>query len=166
MNTRLAPLFSSARDDWETPPELFAALDREFHFTLDAAANAANAKCQIWFGPGSPIGVEDALTARWFGTVWLNPPYGREIPRFVAKAHAETRAGHCTAVALIPARTDTEWWHAHVMRAGEIRLLPGRLRFVGAKYPAPFPSAIVVWRPEDGDVPEPQVFSWDWRRAA
>ena len=165
MSGRLAPLLSSARLDWETPPDLFAVLDAEFHFTLDVAANPANAKCAVWFGPGSPVGVEDALTAEWSGVVWINPPYGREIGRFVAKAHSEARAGHCTVVALIPARTDTEWWHEHVMRAGEIRFLRGRLQFVGAQHPAPFPSCIVIWRPDDGDVPEPRVVSWEWRRA-
>lgn len=165
MRPRLAPLLSSARDDWETPQPLFDALDAEFGFTLDAAANRGNAKRPVWYGPGSPCGVEDALSVPWDGVVWLNPPYGRQIGRWVAAAHRWGRSGQCqVVVALLPARTDTAWFHRHVMRASEIRFIRGRLTFEGGPYPAPFPSMIVIWRPGDGEQPCPRVVGWDWRQ--
>lgn len=171
MNPRLAPLMLSARLDWETPPELFEALHREFHFTLDAAANAHNHKLPVWLGPGSPLGWENALIVHWDvagrpAVAWLNPPYGNRISLWVAKAHEEAYSANATVVALLPARTDTRWWRLWVMKAEEIRLLPGRLRFVGAPHPAPFPSCIAIW-PEGGSRrKEPRVVVWDWRRAA
>ena len=139
---RLAPLMSSARHDWETPPVLFAALDAQFHFTLDVCALPRNAKCARYFTPA-----DDGLTRSWRGeTCWMNPPYGRAIGAWVARAHHETQHDENTCVvALLPARTDTRWWHEHVMAARDIYLLRGRLRFVGAASSAPFPSAIAVW---------------------
>ena len=157
--TRLAPLFSSAKDDWETPDDFFQQLNDEFCFTLDAAANERNHKVPLWFGPGSPLGVEDALTADWrvdrFTTAWLNPPYGRSIERWVEKAFREALQGRATVVCLLPARTDTAWWHRYVMRASQVRFIRGRLRFVGAATSAPFPSVIVVfWRHNVPGTPE------------
>lgn len=164
--SRLAPLLSSARLDWETPPELFVALDMEFKFRMDAAANAANAKCPLWLGPGSPI-AEDALSVDWpDGPVFLNPPYGRLVGRFVAKAHEQSRRGAVApVVALLPARPDTQWWARHVMQAYEVWFIRGRVTFVGAPHPAPFPSCIVVWRCGSRPWLWPKVTMWDWRRA-
>jgi phage N-6-adenine-methyltransferase len=154
MNT--AVLFSSANDDWQTPPELFAELNREFGFFVDVAATAKNTLCGLWFEDN---GASGALTADWsFGcpntAAWCNPPYSRGLQgKFIAKAASERLKG-VTTVMLIPARTDTKAFHAHIWcaqthgpRPGiEVRFLPGRIKFVGAKHGAPFPSMIVVFR--------------------
>ncbi len=134
------PHFKSTGVECETPQDLFDELDREFGFTLDACASAANAKCERYFDE-----VADGLMRSWAGeVVWCNPPYGRQIPKWANKIHLE--AEHATIVALVPSRTDTRWWHDHMMEADEIRFVRGRLHFNGAVNPAPFPSAIVVFR--------------------
>jgi len=153
MNT--AVLFSSAKDDWQTPPGLLAELNREFGFTLDGAANEHNHRLERWYGPGSPDG-ENALSKSWDGEiVWVNPPYSRGLQaKFIAKAAQEVEWNICTVVMLIPARTDTKAFHAHIWDASthgprpgiEVRFLAGRIKFVGAKHGAPFPSMIVVFR--------------------
>jgi len=137
---RLAVHFSSRNDRWETPPELFAKLNEEFGFTLDVCALPENAKCRRYFTPAI-----DGLKQKWQGVCWMNPPYGRHIGKWVSRAYESAREG-ATVVCLLPARTDTSWWHCYCMMA-EIRLLRGRLKFVGAESSAPFPSAIVVFRP-------------------
>jgi phage N-6-adenine-methyltransferase len=138
---RLMPLFGSKSDEWPTPQYLFDALNSEFGFTLDACATSANAKCAKFFTKA-----EDGLAQDWSGeTLFMNPPYGRNIGRWVEKAYLTSCQGS-TVVCLLPARTDTRWWHRFVMK-GEIRFLRGRLRFQGGKHAAPFPSAIVVFRP-------------------
>jgi phage N-6-adenine-methyltransferase len=133
--------FSSRTDEWATPTDTFAALDAEFHFTVDVCANAENAKCPIFFSQA-----DDGLAQDWRGTCFANPPYGRAIGLWVAKAYESALAG-ATVVMLIPARTDTRYWHAHVAKAAEVRFIPGRLRFGDSKNSAPFPSAVVVFRP-------------------
>lgn len=137
--------FSSATSEWPTPQPLFAALDREFGFDLDPCATDLNAKCARYFTLA-----DDGLAQSWGGAVvFMNPPYGRVLRDWVRKAHDEARAG-ATVVGLIPARTDTTYWHEHVMKAAELRLIRGRLHFEGAAergHNAPFPSAVVVWRP-------------------
>jgi phage N-6-adenine-methyltransferase len=135
------PHFSSKTGVWATPVDFFRLLDSEFSFTLDVCALPDNAKCARFFTPA-----EDGLAQEWQGAVWMNPPYGREIGRWVAKARASAQAG-ATVVCLLPARTDTAWWHEHVTRAAEIRFIRGRLKFGGSPYSAPFPSAVVVFRP-------------------
>lgn len=135
-----AGLFSSARGDWATPQETFDALDAEFGFTLDACATAETAKCRWYFKPSV-----DALSQRWDGVVFMNPPYGREIGRWIQKAFEESQHG-ATVVCLIPSRTDTHWWHDYVMKAEEIRFIKGRLHFDGHENGAPFPSAVAVFR--------------------
>ena len=140
-NNNLTPLFSSLTDEWRTPQRLFDALHAEFGFTLDPCATEENAKCGRYF-----TRAEDGLKQDWSrDAVFMNPPYGRMIGRWVGKAHATCLTGS-TVVCLLPARTDARWWHDYVMQ-GEIRLLRGRLTFEGGRYPAPFPSAIVVFRP-------------------
>ena len=136
-------LFSSGSGEWETPQEFFDILAAEFRFSLDAAASPLNTKV-----PSRYYTKEDnALTRPWRGVVWCNPPYGREIGAFIRKGYEEAQNG-ATVVMLIPARTDTAWWHGFVMEAAEIRFVRGRLKFVGAENSAPFPSAIIVFRPE------------------
>jgi phage N-6-adenine-methyltransferase len=133
--------FSSTTDEWPTPQWLFDALNAEFEFTLDPCATPRNAKCTTYF-----TRAEDGIAQDWGdNTVFMNPPYGRAIGLWMKKAYHASRIG-ATVVCLVPARTDTAWWHAYAMK-GEIRLLRGRLRFEGGKYSAPFPSAIIVFRP-------------------
>ena len=130
-------LFSSKTDMWETPQDFFDQLDAEFHFDLDACAVAENAKCARYFTPEM-----DSLKQEWTGTVWCNPPYGRQIGKWIKKA-AESNA---TVVMLIHARTDTAWFHDYIYGKAEIRFIRGRLRFGGSKINAPFPSMVVIFR--------------------
>jgi phage N-6-adenine-methyltransferase len=129
----------AVREDWETPPDFFAALDAEFGFTLDVCATAANAKCAKYF-----TAEEDGLSQDWGANVcWMNPPYGARISRWMAKAY-DASLRDATVVCLVPARTDTRWWHEYAER-GERRFVRGRIRFVGARFNAPFPCAVVVF---------------------
>lgn len=137
MNTEL--MFSSKSDLWETPQDLFNELDKEFHFTLDACALPCNAKCLRYYTPE-----QDGLSQPWEGIVWCNPPYGRGVGAWVQKAARSALAG-ATVVMLLPARTDTRWFHRWIYRRAEIRFLPGRLKFGGAKNSAPFPSMVCIW---------------------
>ena len=132
-------LFTSTTDEWSTPEFLFKALDAEFGFELDVCATPANAKCKRFFTRET-----DGLKQQWTGVVWMNPPYGRTIGKWVAKAYESAQQG-ATVVALLPSRTDTKVWHRYVMLA-EIRFLQGRLKFGNATASAPFPSAIAIWR--------------------
>ena len=141
MSAMASAIFSSVRHDWETPQSLFDELNREFGFEVDVCATEANAKCQRFFSKN-----DDGLQKRWTGVCWMNPPYGREIGAWMQKAYTESQIG-ATVVCLVPARTDTRWWHDFAV-LGEIRYLRGRVRFVGAKANAPFPSAVVIFRPK------------------
>lgn len=139
--------FSSLSVEWSTPQGVFDELDSEFHFTLDPCSTHENAKCAKHFTIA-----EDGLRQRWAPErVFMNPPYGREIGRWVAKAHAEWLAG-ALVVCLIPSRTDTSYWHDYVMRATEIRFLRGRLYFGEGGSPAPFPSCVVVFNVPNSEV--------------
>lgn len=140
--TLTSGLFSSNTDEWSTPSELFNQLNEEFNFTLDVCATSDNAKCKDYFTKE-----QDGLSQKWHGTVWMNPPYGRAIAKWIEKAHEYGTTGG-TAVALIPARTDTRYWHDFVMDATEIRFIKGRVRFGDSDAGAPFPSAIVVFSPK------------------
>lgn len=127
--------------EWATPQALFDTYNAEFGFTLDVCATLANAKCSRYF-----TAQDDGLAQSWTGEVcWMNPPYGTTIGRWIRKAYESAQAG-ATVVCLIPARTDTRWWHQYVAH-GEIRFHPGRITFVGARNPAPFPNAVVIFRP-------------------
>jgi len=133
--------YSSDRHDWETPQPLFDLLNREFNFTLDVCATDRTAKCDEFFSPAS-----DGLAQDWGSSVcWCNPPYGNQIKDWIAKAYDSAREG-ATVVCLVPARTDTRYWWEYCIR-GEVRFLRGRLRFDGWDNSAPFPSAVVVFRP-------------------
>jgi phage N-6-adenine-methyltransferase len=133
--------FSSATCEWATPAELFAQLQAEFDFNLDACATAANAKCPRYF-----TRQENGLAQLWTGRVWMNPPYGRTIGQWIRKAWESVQQGEAElVVCLVPARVDTAWWHEFCDR-GKVRFLRGRLRFGGASSSAPFPPAIVVFR--------------------
>lgn len=137
---QVAAMFSSAREDWATPRHVFDALDAEFGFRLDAASFDENALVDDHFTPH-----ENALWRSWApGPVFLNPPYGRRIGEWIEKSWREAGQG-VTVVLLLPARTDTRWFHDYCM-AGEIRFIKGRLKFGGATVSAPFPSMVVVFR--------------------
>lgn len=139
MNTDL--MFSSATDQWATPQSFFNEWDAIFRFELDVCADAQNAKCWRYFSEQ-----DNGLYQDWApNRCWMNPPYGREIRRWMQKAYEESRKG-ATVVCLVPARTDTAWWHEYAMK-GEITFIRGRLKFGDAKSGAPFPSAVVVFRP-------------------
>lgn len=136
--------FSRKSDEWETPQNLFDQLTEEFHFTFDAAANRENTKC----GASYADNIGDALSIDWRihsqgGAIWLNPPYS-QVGLFIEKAYREFQSG-ALVICLIPARTDTKWWHNFVMKATEIRFIKGRLKFGSSKNSAPFPSAIVLF---------------------
>ena len=131
--------YKSLTSLWETPANLFKKLDDEFHFTLDVCALKENAKCKLFFSPE-----DDGLKQPWVGACWMNPPYGREIGKWMEKAFNEAEKG-ALVVCLVPARPDTEWWHKFALR-GEIRFLRGRLKFGNAKSGAPFPSAVIIFR--------------------
>src|ERR1035437_6832229 len=129
--------FSSKSNEWSTPQDLFDKLNAEFNFTLDPCCTKDNAKCKKFFT------IEDnGLMQSWKNErVFMNPPYGRAIGKWIEKAYYESRMGVLT-VCLIPSRTDTEYWHTYVMK-GEIRFIKGRLKFGECRNSAPFPSAIV-----------------------
>lgn len=133
-------MFSSKTPEWATPQKFFDALDAEFRFTLDAAASAENHKCARYFTKE-----DDALKQEWTGMVWLNPPYGRGIGAWVKKAY-ESALGGALVVCLLPARTDTSWFWDYCFK-GEVRFIRGRLKFGDGKNSAPFPSAVVIFRP-------------------
>lgn len=143
-------LLSSVKMDYCTPQAFFNQLNEEFHFTLDAAATAKSAKCPLYYTPET-----DGLSQGWNcgGTVFCNPPYGRDIGKWVRKAFEEWQAG-TTVVLLIPARTDTSYFHDYIYGKAEIRFLRGRLRFEdedGTVYPpAPFPSMVVIYNKQEG----------------
>lgn len=141
MNDFWGAAFSSATDDWSTPVDFFREMDREFGFTLDVCASAENAKVSRFY-----TREEDGLLQPWDGVCWLNPPYGETIGQWIERAYYAALDG-VTVVCLVPARTDTAWWHDWAMKATEIRYLRGRLKFGGGKNSAPFPSAVLVFRP-------------------
>ena len=140
--------FSSASDMWATPQAFFDRLALEFSFELDVCATPDNAKCPIYYSPE-----DDGLKQEWKGVCWMNPPYGRTIGQWVRKA-AESAMSGATVVCLLPARTDTRWFHEYC-KDNEIRFLRGRLKFGGHHNSAPFPSMIVVFRPPVSEETEP-----------
>lgn len=134
-------MFSSQRSNWETPQDLFDKLNAEFNFTLDPCASADNAKCQKYFTQE-----QDGLKQNWQGeTVFCNPPYGREIKKWVSKAYQESLKPDTLVVMLLPSRTDTTWFHDYILPYGKIDFIKGRLKFGRSKNSAPFPSMIVVF---------------------
>jgi phage N-6-adenine-methyltransferase len=142
MNTAL--MFSSRTDLWATPQSTFDELNAEFGFKLDVCATSENAKCERYITKE-----QDALSERmwpmWTGALWMNPPYGRQIGKWVERAYTAAREHGATVVCLLPARTDTRWWHDFCMK-GEVRFLRGRLKFGEARNPTPFGSAVVIFR--------------------
>lgn len=131
---------TSNKDDWETPQSLFDELDSVYHFTLDPCSTHSNAKCRKHYTVE-----DDGLSKSWEGeVVFCNPPYGRGIGEWVRKCSDESR--HAKVVMLIPARTDTAYFHDYIYHKAKVMFLRGRLKFeVGgvASQSAPFPSMVV-----------------------
>jgi site-specific DNA-methyltransferase (adenine-specific) len=135
-------LFSSTTDLWETPQDLFDELNAEFHFTLDPCATQENAKCDWYYSIE-----QDGLKQDWGGQrVFCNPPYGRLIGAWVRKCYEESLKPNTKVVMLIPARTDTSYFHDYIYHHADLRFIRGRLKFGDAKQGAPFPSMIVIFR--------------------
>jgi site-specific DNA-methyltransferase (adenine-specific) len=169
-----AVVYSSARSDWRTPVPLFRELHDEFAFTLDVCASEQNKLCDRYIGPDhrDPV-LRDAIACSWGRreVCFMNPPYSRDegilIDPFVAAAHEESTQN--LVVALLPSRTDTRWWHTHVMLADEVRLIPHRVKFcrpdgAEAADTAGFPSVVVIWRPRwNMRGCYPRFVTWDYR---
>jgi site-specific DNA-methyltransferase (adenine-specific) len=143
-------MFSSKSNEWTTPQDFFDELnDRYGPFTLDAAASHDNYKVNDYF-----VKEDNALSQDWSGNkVFLNPPYGRQLKEWVHKAYEEGQKEKTTVVLLLPARTDTRYWHDYVMKADEILFVRGRIKFGDGANSAPFPSAVVVFRPSTYSAP-------------
>lgn len=144
MPTGHRSAYGNPTELWETPQALFDELDAEFLFDLDACALPGNAKVDRYITPE-----QDALRCDWPGRrIYMNPPYGRGIGKWVERAHEMAMRGGRTVVCLLPASTDTRWFHDRCLGA-EIRFLPGRLKFTingRTRYEAPFPSMVVIFR--------------------
>ena len=133
--------YLSKTTEWETPQWLFDDLNAEFSLNMDVCATAENAKRIHYYDKD-----DDGLSQFWAGKrCWMNPPYGREIGHWVKKA---ANGGAEIVVALLPARTDTRWFHDYIYQEPnvEIRFLKGRLKFGGSKNSAPFPSMVVIFK--------------------
>lgn len=137
--------YTSNTDMWATPQNFFDKLNDEFKFTLDVCASKENAKCKNYFTIK-----EDALKQDWGGVCFMNPPYGRNISKWIEKAYIESQKG-AVIVCLIPARTDTKYWHEFCFK-GEVRFIKGRLKFGDGKKDAPFPSAVVIFRKKEDSI--------------
>ena len=135
-------LMSSNTSEWATPQSLYDELNMEFDFTLDPCCTESNRKCDKYYTKE-----DNGLTKDWSGeTVFCNPPYGRELKDWVKKCHSEAKKKGTTVVMLIPARTDTSYFHDYIYGEHEIRFIRGRLCFNNSRKQAPFPSMIVVMR--------------------
>jgi phage N-6-adenine-methyltransferase len=130
------------RDNWETPPDLYDELNREFHFTLDPCARIETAKAGKYY-----TRMENGLLFDWRGeNVFVNPPYsGTNCKQWVEKCFHESQKPKTKVVALLPVSTSSRWFHDFIYNKAEVRFLKGRIRFVGAPYTAPFSSMIVIW---------------------
>ena len=139
--------YSSKSNEWDTPQPFFNKLNEHYQFTLDPCATESSAKCAKYFTES-----DNGLAQSWSGeTVFMNPPYGRQIGNWIKKAYEESQNGNTTVVCLIPSRTDTKYWHNYCMKAHEIYFVKGRLKFgneaASKGNSAPFPSAVVVFKP-------------------
>lgn len=146
--------FSSQRLDWKTPKALYQKLNDEFQFDCDPSPadnhfdyrrNGGQELLRLDGDEHLSAHIEDGLSSNWGGRNFVNPPYGRELPKWVQKSYEEWQKGK-TVVMLIPSRTDTRWWHDYCMKASEIRFIKGRLKFDDQKNSAPFPSALVIFK--------------------
>jgi phage N-6-adenine-methyltransferase len=146
-NSTTKLMFSSESNEWATPQTFFNKLDNKFNFTLDPCATKKTAKCNKYYTKN-----DDGLSKSWEGeTVFVNPPYGRELKNWVKKAYDESRNSNTTVVLLCPARTDTKYFHNYMMKASELHFIKGRLKFESdnkKNNSAPFPSVVAVFKSE------------------
>jgi site-specific DNA-methyltransferase (adenine-specific) len=134
-------MFTSRTEEWETPQYVFDVLNKEFDFQVDVCATFENSKCRLLFDKSV-----NGLKQKWSPLrCWMNPPYGKEIYKWMKKAYEEAQSG-AVVVSLVPARTDTGWWHDWVMKSAYVRFIRGRLQFGDSKQSAPFPSCIVIFK--------------------
>lgn len=144
--------FSSQRLNWQTPRAVYKALDDEFAFThdpcppsdFDYRRGGGQELLPMFDDDKGATEITDGLLSEWGSSNFVNPPYGKELPKWIKKAYEQWQQGK-TVVLLIPSRTDTRWWHDYCMKATEIRFIKGRLKFDDHKTAAPFPSAIIVF---------------------
>lgn len=135
-------MFSSNSMEWSTPQDFFNKLNEEFHFDLDPCCTDENAKCEFHYTLST-----NGLEQNWGGRrVFCNPPYGKEIKKWVRKCYEESLKPGTLCVMLVPSRTDTAWFHDYVLGKAELRFVRGRLRFGGCPNPAPFPSLVAIYR--------------------
>lgn len=140
-NVEKRTLLSSNSDEYSTPSEIFAELDNEFHFNLDPCSTDENCKCEKHYTKA-----EDGLKQDWGGCrVFCNPPYS-DIAKWTEKCYREGCKDNTIVVLLIPARTDTRYFHNYCYNRAEIRFIKGRLKFNGNTGNAPFPSMVVIFR--------------------
>ena len=133
-------LMTSNSDEWATPIKFYQELNNEFQFTLDPCATIENHKCDMFYTKET-----NGLEHSWRGyRVFCNPPYGKEISKWVEKAYRENLLNKTFIVMLLPARTDTRWFHDFIYKKHEIRFIKGRLKFNDGKQSAPFPSMLVI----------------------
>ncbi len=140
--------FSSDKQNWETPQDFFDKLNDIFNFDFDVCAEHTTAKVSKYFTKE-----DDALIKDWIGTIWCNPPYGREQVKFIEKAYSESLKHDSVIVMLIPARPETKVWQNTILqKASIVCFVNGRLKFGGSKNNAPFPSALVVFGNSNKDL--------------
>jgi len=133
-------MYSSKSVEWATPQNIFDTLNEYFKFEVDVCATDENHKCDKYYTIE-----DDGLSKDWKETIYMNPPYGREIIKWMEKAYKDSSKYGNTIVCLVPSRTDTKWWHNYAMKSSIIIFLRGRLKFGDSKNSAPFPSAIVIF---------------------
>ncbi len=133
-------MYSSKTPEWSTPQQTFDTLNNHFNFEVDVCATDDNYKCDVYYTKE-----DNELNKEWKETIFMNPPYGREIKEWMKKAYEDSAKYNNTIVCLVPARTDTKWWHDYAMKASVIIFIKGRLKFGESKNSAPFPSAVVIF---------------------
>jgi hypothetical protein len=142
---------SSNHHGWETPKELLEPLYSVFGaFDLDPCSPTSNGRTASVKARAYYTAADDGLSLPWFGTVYMNAPYGRSIHKWTAKARAEVEQGNAeVVVGLLPARPDTRYWHRDIAGSASVFFLKGRLKFGNAEQVAPFPSCLVLWGGSD-----------------
>ena len=152
----LKVMFSSNSFSWGTPESFFKRLDNEFKFTLDPCATKETAKCARFFTEE-----DDGLSQDWGGhSVFMNPPYGRDIGDWIKKAYEESSKPGTVVVCLTPSRTDTKYWHEYCMKSDKISFVRGRLKFGGSTNSAPFPSAVILLTSRNNSSEPPGIGSY------
>ena len=143
--SNIEAMLSSKDMSWGTPQDFFDKLNKEFRFTLDPCATEETAKCEKFYTKD-----DDGLSKDWSDeVVFCNPPYGREIKKWVEKCYNENKINKTKIVLLVPARTDTIYFHEYIYHKAEIRFVKGRIKFVGKQQgsgSAPFPSILVIYK--------------------